>query len=44
MIDTSYKRRLGGLYVKDIKYWALNKSSGEHVNSKESLDMALSIT
>lgn len=43
MIDTSYKR-LSGLYMKDIKYWALNESSGEHVNSKEFLDMAMSIT
>lgn len=44
MMDTSYKRRLGGLYMKDIKYLALNKSSGEHINSREFLDMAMFIT
>lgn len=34
----------GGLYMKDIKYWALNKSSGKDVNSREFLDMAMSKT
>lgn len=35
MMDTSYKRYFGGLYMKDIKYWAHNKSSGKHVNSQQ---------